>query len=292
MKNFKGKVAVVTGAATGIGKSLAIQLSNLGCDIAICDIVTDKMEETVSLLNKSVKVFYKTVNCRNREEVFTFADDVINKFGKVDLVFNNAGAVLCAQMSNITVEEMDWQMKSCFYSVVNGTQAFLPHLEKRPYAVVGNVSSIFGFVPALGVGAYNSAKYAVKGYTEALSIEYRAKEKNVHFLSIHPGGIKTEFVNNARFSSHPNKDINKELLRGIYNDVIFITTADKAASTIIKAVKRRKRRVMLGKDAKFLNVFSRFFPNAVEAFMLSFENTAMKKYLKLQKKKERKMRKN
>lgn len=279
MKNFIGKNAVITGAASGIGRSLALQLANMGCNIAISDIRKKELSETKQLLsNKNVKVISHYLDVADREAVFAYADTVEKELGKADLVINNAGAIIVDNMETIAYQDLKWQMDVCFWGVVNGTQAFLPHLKAKGKGHIANFSSIYGIVPALSVGAYNCAKYAVRGYTEALSLEFR--NTDINFTVIHPGGINTNFLNFSKFVTHADKRVDHEGIIYMFNKLRFITSSKKAAKIIISAIKRNKRRVLVGKDAVQGDWLARLFPGKfLEGVVNSMEKKHAAKYV-------------
>ncbi len=259
MRNLTGRVAAVTGAGSGIGRALALRLADEGCLLALADVNQEGLEETLEALAvRNAKATIQHLDVADREAVFGWADQVVKDYGAAHLIFNNAGVALAASVRNMTLEEFEWLMNINFWGVVYGTTAFLPHLERADAGHIINISSVFGLIAFPGNGAYNAAKFAVRGYTEALSIELQAEKSPVIVSSVHPGGIKTEIAANARIGSK------EEVPEGIDVDEAFKkaarTTPDQAAQVILDGVKNDKRRILIGTDARVISGVQRLFP--------------------------------
>lgn len=283
MKEFNNKIVVVTGAASGMGQALAVQLSDLGCNLALCDINEKGLQNTLGMIkNKKVKVTTHYLDVSNREEFFKYADEVAKIHGGIDMVINNAGGVILSPLETITYEGFKWQMDTNFWSVVNGTQAFLPYLRKRKEGHLVNLSSIYGIMPGINVGAYNASKYAVKGFNECLAAELR--NTSIKVTSIHPGGIKTAFARDAKFERCLDPFITKPAMIYIHDNWRFITTAEKAAAIIIKGIRKEKKKVLVGPDAKVFDWIARTFPGAIGPLVLLAENFYTNRYKKWVKK--------
>jgi NAD(P)-dependent dehydrogenase (short-subunit alcohol dehydrogenase family) len=257
MKNLVGKNAAVTGAASGIGRMLAVNLANEGCNLAIADIDEAGLMETASLIGARVKVSTHIVDVSKREQVFRFASAAALHHGGVDIIINNAGVALGDFLETVPLEDFEWLMGINFWGVVYGTMAFLPYLRKRPEGHVINISSINGIMPNPNNGPYCAAKFAVKGYTETLAQEMHGT--NIRVSCVHPGGIKTNIARNTRFN-RAMYSLTREKAISLYENELFRTTADEAARVIISGIKRNKRRILIGTDAKALDLITRFFP--------------------------------
>ncbi len=258
MQSYSGKVVVVTGAASGIGRALAIKLSDLGAHLALTDVNTDALEETRSLLKGSGNVTTQFLDVSDREAFHAYADQVVADHGAVDMIVNNAGVSVSESIEELTYEDMEWIFNINFWGVVHGTKAFLPHLKTRPEAAIVNVSSIFGIIALPSQGAYNATKFAVRGFTECLRQEL--EDTNVFVTTVHPGGIKTNIISNGR----NRKDISGESIVQEEMDALFKKTAlsspRKAAEVILDGVLKNKRRILIGADARIMDRIQRFFP--------------------------------
>jgi butyryl-CoA dehydrogenase len=264
MKTFSGRVAAITGAGSGIGRALARELAGRGTHLALSDIDEVGLAETVQMCEgKGVKVTSQLVDVADRTAVYAWADQVVADHGKVNLVFNNAGVALGATIESMSYEDFEWLMDINFWGVVHGTKAFLPKLIDAGEGHVVNLSSVFGLLSIPSQSAYNAAKFGVRGFTDALRIELDVADNGVSCTTIHPGGIKTNIARNGRI------DPSVEAFTGVAPDTtgddfdkVAMTTPEKAARQILKAVERNRRRALIGPDAKVLDVISRL-PAAV-----------------------------
>ncbi len=257
MKDFNGRVAAITGAASGIGRALARELAARGAHLALCDVDEVGLAETVALCEGSGgKVTSQRVDVADRAAMFAWADQVVADHGKVNLVVNNAGVALGATIAGMSYDDFEWLMGINFWGVVHGTKAFLPHLEASGEGHVVNLSSVFGLISVPAQSAYNSAKFGVRGFTDALRMELEIAGSCVSATTVHPGGIKTNIARNARM------DESAIALAGGAEDVdrfdkVAMTTPEKAARQILAAVAADRRRVLVGPDAKFIDFVSR-----------------------------------
>lgn len=262
MKNLIGKVAAVTGAGSGIGRELAICLASQGCHVAISDINEVGLQETQTLLEGySVKVTSQTLNVAKKEAVYDWAQQVVTDHGKVNLIFNNAGVALAGKIDSLSMEDYEWVMDINFYGVLYGTKAFLPHLEASGEGHIINISSIFGIASQPLMSGYNASKFAVRGFTESLRQELDITKSCVSATCVHPGGIKTNIAKSTRYSSSASEitGASEEDSKAEFED-LFLTTPDTAAKHIIKAVKKNKRRALIGPDAWVNDFLIRTFP--------------------------------
>ena len=255
MAYFNDKQAVITGAGSGIGRALALQLNRQGCHLWLSDVDDAGLAETVSLLeNSTAKCDSRHLDVADRAAVHQLAENVENAVGHADLVINNAGVGLGSRVDETRFEDFEWLMNINFWGVVHGTMAFLPLLKKAEAGHLVNISSIFGMVGIPTVSAYNASKFAVRGFTEALRQEMA--DTNVHVCCVHPGGIKTNIARNSR-SSDPDSVVEE---RAQTFDRMARTTPESAAEQILRATEKRKKRLLIGLDAKYLSLISRLFP--------------------------------
>ena len=267
MKEFRDKVAAITGAGSGIGRALAIDLARRGAHVALSDVDEVGLAETVTMCEGfGPKVTSARVDVADRDAVFAWADAVVAEHGRVNLIVNNAGVALGATIEGMDIADFQWLMDINFWGVVHGTQAFLPHLHASGEGHVVNVSSVFGLVSIPAQSAYNAAKFGVRGFTDALRLELEIAGANVSSTTVHPGGIKTNIARRARVSQSAidlagGADVGQQF------DKIAMTSPARAAKQILRAVERDRRRVLVGPDAKVFDLMSRL-PAGVVARIL------------------------
>jgi NAD(P)-dependent dehydrogenase (short-subunit alcohol dehydrogenase family) len=260
MKSFKGKVAAITGAASGIGRALAIELSRRGCHLALSDVNEAGLAETAQLASgNGVKVTTAKLNVADRAAVYAWADQVVADHGKVNLIFNNAGVALGTTLEDVKPEDFEWIMGINFWGVVWGSQAFLPHLKKAGDGHIINISSLFGLMSLPTQGAYNASKFAVRGYTEALRQELDVDNCGVSATCVHPGGIRTNIARSARMDDKLSQrlGVDADKARQRFDRLLNTTSAESAAQQILRGVERNARRVLVGYDAKLLDALVR-----------------------------------
>ena len=254
MEGFAGKVAVVTGAGSGIGQALAIELARSGASVAISDVNTEGLattEEQLKAIGAAVKA--DRLDVTEREAFELYADAVKDHFGKVNQIYNNAGIAFAGDVEVSGFKDIERVMDVDFWGVVNGTKVFLRHLIASGDGHVINVSSVFGLFSMPGQAAYNAAKFAVRGFTDALRQEMARAGHPVKVTTVHPGGIKTNIVRNMTAVDR----VNKERLSKNFDNRLANTTPQKAAQIILDGVRKNRARVLVGPDAKALDLIVR-----------------------------------
>ena len=253
MQGFAGKVAVVTGAGSGIGQALAVELGRSGAEVAISDVDTEGLavtEERLKAIGAPVKA--DRLNVTEREAFAAYADAVKEHFGKVNQIYNNAGIAFSGDVEVSQFKDIERVMDVDFWGVVNGTKVFLPYLIESGDGHVINISSIFGVFSVPGQAAYNSAKFAVRGFTEALRQEMMLANHPVKVTTVHPGGIQTAIARNATVA----EGLDQAALAQSF-DKLARTTPERAAQIILDGVSKNRARVLVGADAKILDAIVR-----------------------------------
>jgi short-subunit dehydrogenase len=256
VKDFKNKVAAITGAASGMGRTLAVELARRGCHLALSDVNETELVKTAELAGQhGVKVTITRLDVANKDAVYAWADQVVRDHGKVNLIFNNAGVALTAPLEHVKLSDFEWIVGINFWGVVYGTQAFLPHLKASGDGHIINTSSLFGLMSVPTQGCYNATKFAVRGYTEALRMELEMEGSCVSATCVHPGGIATNIAMAGKVDPVMEKltGVTEEQQKRRANKMINTTTAESAARQILSAVEKNARRVLVGPDAKFLD---------------------------------------
>ena len=254
MTEIQGKVAVVTGAGSGIGRALAYDLARRGAKLAISDVDTGGLAETAQHAQViGAQVHQQYLDVTDRESVLAYAETVASHYGTVNIVINNAGVAFSGDIEEMTFEQIERVMDVDFWGVVNGTKAFLPHLIASGEGHVVNISSLFGLLSMPSQGAYNAAKFAVRGFTEALREEMIVNGHPVEVTCVHPGGIKTAIARNAGAVAGRDAAAGAAL----FDKKLAKTTPESAAKTILGAVVRNRPRSVVGLDAKAFDILVR-----------------------------------
>ncbi|WP_440463714.1 SDR family NAD(P)-dependent oxidoreductase [Psychrobacter sp. ASPA161_6] len=280
---YRNHVAAITGAGSGMGRELAIHLAQMGCHVALSDINPEQLAQTKELLvGYDVKVTMTVLDVSDNKAVQAWADDVMSDHGKVNFIFNNAGVALYSTVEGSSIDELEWVMDINFWGVVYGTKAFLPLIKNsvkgsestksgkdskaRQFTEHGhiiNISSLFGLTAQPSQSAYNSSKFAVRGFTESLRQELNIQRCGVSATCIHPGGIKTNIANSAR----GNDSISDLGMRGgskaisSFNKFLKFD-ASEAAWIILQAAATNQPRCLIGNDAKIIDAVQRVFPSS------------------------------
>jgi NAD(P)-dependent dehydrogenase (short-subunit alcohol dehydrogenase family) len=258
MREFGGRVAAITGAGSGIGRALAQALARQGAHLALGDIDDTGLAETVAQCEGfGIKITSRHLDVADRDAVYEWAASVVRDHGRVNLVVNNAGVALGATVESMSYEDFEWLMNINFWGVVYGSKAFLPHLKQAGEGHIVNVSSVFGLISVPTQSAYNAAKFAVRGFSDTLRMELDIEGAKVSVTTIHPGGVKTNIARHARMDASV-RDVAGDPEKAIKDfERAFITSPDKAATQILAAVRRDRRRALIGPDAKVIDFVSR-----------------------------------
>jgi NADP-dependent 3-hydroxy acid dehydrogenase YdfG len=254
MKSLIGKVVVITGAGSGMGREMTLLAARSGARLAISDWNPDGLNETVILAKDAgaSEIRSDVVDVSDRKAVYAWADAVAEQFGTVNVMVNNAGVTMTGDFVDMTEEEFDWIIGINFDGVITGTRAFLPHLIASGDGHLINISSLFGLISMPGQTAYNATKYAVRGFTEALREEMLIAKHPVTVTCVHPGGIKTGIARNGRKTQHTDS----AALDAIF-DKLATMSPEKAALIILKGGLKGQARVLVGLDAHALHQFAK-----------------------------------
>lgn len=262
---LKGKVVVITGAASGIGAALAEGLAAKGARLMLADIDESGLDQvTVALRKAGAECFFQVTDTGHESSIQALAAQTQALLGGADIVINNAGVGLVAPVESCKTGDAQWLMNINFWGVVHGCQAFLPQLRSKPEALLVNISSIFAMISVPTQSIYNASKAAVRGFSDALREELH--DSTVGVLCVHPGGIQTNIANKARVADSSMIAANDQEFRDNFNKVARTTPA-QAAQVIIDAIERRKTRVLVGADAKFMDLLFRLVPSRSSAWV-------------------------
>jgi short-subunit dehydrogenase len=259
MTVIRGAAAAVTGAASGIGRALAIELAARGCDLALADRDEAGLQTLAAEIGGRQKVSLHRVDVGEPAQIADFAEAAIAAHPALNILVNNAGVALLGQFSEIEQAQMDWLMNINFWGVVHATRAFLPQLSTRPEAHVVNLSSIFGIIGPPGQTAYCAAKFAVRGFSESLRHELQMANSPVRLSVVHPGGVATNIVRNSRTGTGITDNARRSESIERFEQVAK-TTPEAAALRIIQGIEKNQPRILIGNDARFLDILQRLRP--------------------------------
>jgi len=264
-RTISGRTVVISGAASGIGRALAQRLSAHGCAVAITDVNENGLKETESSLNGPTLV--RVLDVRDADAQRDFAAEVREWApSPIAAVFNNAGVAVAATVLDGAPEDDSWLWDINFNGVVNGTRAFLPILVEQGEGVIVNTSSVYGLLAVPNQSAYSAAKFAVRGFTDSLRHELRGT--GVTAISVHPGGINTNIVRNARFG---DDELDREQMAQSFA-AVAMTQPDKAAKKIHRGAEKGKGRILIGPDAYLLDAVARVAPTHGYTVISTFGN--------------------
>jgi NAD(P)-dependent dehydrogenase (short-subunit alcohol dehydrogenase family) len=252
VREFRGKVCVITGAGSGIGRALAIDLAGRGARLAISDIDAETVAATAaSVAARGAEVERYTLDVADREAVYAHAGAVAERFGTVNMVINNAGVAVAKNVIDMPIEDIEWLMGINFWGVVYGSKAFLPALIASGDGHLVNISSVFGIIGVPKQAAYNAAKFAVRGFTEALRQEMLVAGYPIGVSCVHPGGVRTGIARAARTDSEDPRELAEAFER------VARTSPEKAAATILAGVRRGSPKILVGPDAWAIDLMAR-----------------------------------
>jgi NAD(P)-dependent dehydrogenase (short-subunit alcohol dehydrogenase family) len=255
--NLKNRVAVLTGAGSGIGRAMAQALSRRGCQMALADVNPKGLRETAEMVEaEGGRVSQHVLDVASREQVAALPAAVMQAHGRADILINNAGVAVGGTFEQVSETDFDWLMEINFHGVVRMTRAFMPLLRASDQARIVNISSVFGLISPPGQTAYSASKFAVRGFSNALRHELAGSKVGVTVA--HPGGVATAIARNARIPAgaaaaevKEHLDLAEKMLR---------MPATKAGEIIVTAIERERERVLVGLDAKVLSVLERLSP--------------------------------
>ena len=267
MKNrLNNAVVAITGAGSGIGRALALACANQGAKLAISDINADALQSTFEAAkaeNSHIEVTQQVLDVSDKQQVSDWAKQTSEHFGVVNVIINNAGVAVSSSVESIEYADFEWLMNINFWGVVYGSKSFLPYLQQAPWGHIVNISSLFGLISTPNSSAYNAAKFAVRGFSESLRIELMMSNEHITVSCVHPGGIKTNIANSARegkgFLGVASRMSTLERKQQ-FNDKMARLTPDQAAEIIIKGMLRKKGKILVGTDAKWLDRLQRLMP--------------------------------
>jgi short-subunit dehydrogenase len=261
MTAIPGATVAITGAASGIGRALAIELAGRGADLALADRDEAGLQAVATEIagTSRRRISLHRVDVSEAEAVATFAREAIAAYPALNIVINNAGVALLGQFHEVDQAQIEWLFNINFWGVVHSTRAFLAHLASQPAAHIVNVSSIFGIVAPPGQTAYAAAKFAVRGFSESLRHELQMAKSPVRLSVVHPGGIKTNIARNSRAGSGVTDNERRAQSIGRF-DAIAQTSPRDAALRIVKGVEKNELRILIGSDARFMDILQRFRP--------------------------------
>jgi short-subunit dehydrogenase len=261
MTAIRGSAAAVTGAASGIGRALALELAARGCDLALADRDEAGLQTLAAEIAKAHarKVTVHRVDVSEPGQIAEFAQAAISAHPGLNIVVNNAGVALLGQFNEVEQAQMEWLMNINFWGVVHATRAFLPHLAQQREAHIVNISSLFGIIAPPGQTAYAAAKFAVRGFSESLRHELAMAKSPIRLSVVHPGGVATNIVRNSRAGTGVTDNARRAQSIERF-DAVARTTPAAAALRIITGIEKNQPRILIGNDARIMDLLQRFRP--------------------------------
>ncbi len=251
------KLALITGAGSGIGRGITLALAKRGCHLILCDINMDGLRETENLIQSyGVKVASHQLDVADKENIMELVEYISTDYGTLDILINNAGVALSGGFEQVTEADFNWLFSINFHGVVMMTRAFLPLLRKSSDARLVNVSSIYGIIAPAGQVPYSASKFAVRGFTEAL--RHELQDTTIGVSVVHPGGVATSIAKNARYwEGLTQQQIDEELK---ISAKYLVLPPEKAGEIIVTGIEKRQDRILVGNDAKLIAFITRLFP--------------------------------
>ncbi|MFQ3455153.1 SDR family NAD(P)-dependent oxidoreductase [Bradyrhizobium sp. UFLA01-814] len=261
MTAISGSAAAVTGAASGIGRALAHELALRGCDLAIADRDEAGLQAAAAEIAKASprKVTVHRLDVSEPDQITAFAEAAVTAHPSLNIVVNNAGVALLGEFGEFDQAQMEWLFNINFWGVVHGTRAFLPQLSRQREAHIVNISSIFGIIAPPGQSAYCAAKFAVRGFSESLRHELAVANSPVRLSVVHPGGVATNIARSSRAGTGVTDNARRAQSIERF-DALARTTPTAAAQRIIAGIEKNQPRILIGKDAYFMDLLQRFRP--------------------------------
>jgi NAD(P)-dependent dehydrogenase (short-subunit alcohol dehydrogenase family) len=262
MRDFEGRVAVVTGAASGIGRAIANALADAGCDLALADIDGERLAQTeAEIRQRGRHVTAHVIDVADRERMRAFPEQVAAQHGRVDILVNNAGVAVASPLEEHSIEDFEWLVGINLWGVVYGCKFFLPYLQRSDDAYIVNISSVFGIVGVPSLSSYCATKFAVHGFSE--SIRYELAGGPVKVMSVHPGGIRTDIVRAARYAA--SQAASQARVVGLFERRAM--PPERAAARIVAGMRRDASRVLICAETRVADAVKRLFPVLPSTFV-------------------------
>lgn len=261
MTAITGSAAAITGAASGIGKALAQELASRGCDVAIADRDEAGLKAVAEEIGQSgrARVTVHRVDVADPEQIAAFAVSATSLHPRLNILINNAGVALFGQFHEIDHAQIERLMQVNFWGVVRGVSAFMPYLAQCDEPHIVNVSSVFGMVAPPGQTAYAASKFAVRGFSESLRHELELNGSRVRLSVVHPGGVSTNVARNAAMGTGITDNLRRAQSIDRF-DQIAKTTPQTAAQRIVRGIERNEKRILIGSDARMIDIVHRLVP--------------------------------
>ena len=261
-QDYQGRVVVITGAGSGIGRALAHQFAGAGARLALSDVNRSGLDETLAGLPKGCEARGYVLDVSSKEAVLAHAEEVRRDFGTAHVLINNAGATIVGTIAHTSIEEFEWQLGINLWGVIYGTKAFLPMMLVQRDGCIINISSVFGLIGFPLQGAYNISKFGVRGFTECLWAELEGT--GVQAVCVHPGGIRTNIEKAGRRVKASGSEEEKFAGQG---DKMLTTPPEECAADILAGLRRGQRRILTGNLSRTIFWMSRLLPNAYPALL-------------------------